>query len=229
MAGLDERAVAAGPLGAKPQGFLARRAVAADFAGRGKPARLRRTQRVCVCAGNYGANLDTLRALARLGIALDTSYNAYYLDSQCELRMPELLLQPRQIDGVWEIPISCFQDWPGHYRHAQLCACTFSEMKESLLSAWRAGWKSFVIVSHGFELIRRRKQIALPPLPDHFVRRRFERLCGFLAEHRDKFRTRGFSDIEPQTLAASPEVKPLRSPMRRTAGRYVEQLVRRMA
>ena len=180
-------------------------------------------------AGNYGANFDTLRALARHGIAMDTSYNAYYLDSQCGLRMPELLLQPRLIEGVWEFPISGFQDWPGHYRHAQLCACTAGEMEQALLSAWRAGWRSFVIVSHGFELIRRRKQIALPPLPDHFVRRRFERLCRFLAEHRDKFRTRHFTEVDPQSLAATgtgPE--PLRSGMHRTAHRFVEQLVRRM-
>jgi hypothetical protein len=180
-------------------------------------------------AGNYGANFDTLRALAREGVAIDTSYNAYYLDSQCGLRLPELLVQPRQIEGVWEFPISCFRDWPGHVRHAQLCACTAREIEQALLSAWRAGWGSFVIVSHGFELIRRRKQIALPPLPDHFVRRRFERLCRFLAEHRDKFRTRHFGEIDEQSLQASVQAaRPLRSGMHRTAHRYVEQLVRRM-
>lgn len=95
-------------------------------------------------AGNYGANLDTLHALSRNGILYDTSYNPCYLKSGCDIHTNQLLLQPAKIDEIWEFPISYFQDYPGHRRHAQLCACSFYELKTALLDAWKAGWFSFV-------------------------------------------------------------------------------------
>jgi hypothetical protein len=106
-------------------------------------------------AGNYGANFATLRALARNGIAFDTSHNAYYLDSACGLRISSLMLQLGRIGGVFEFPTTFFQDSPGHFRYAQLRACSACELEGALLPAWRRGWHAFVLVSHTFELIRR--------------------------------------------------------------------------
>src|SRR4051794_33132917 len=37
-------------------------------------------------AGNYGADLNTLHALARNGVRFDTSYNFCYLDAACGMR-----------------------------------------------------------------------------------------------------------------------------------------------
>src|SRR5262249_8472866 len=88
-------------------------------------------------AGNYGANVDTLRALARSAIRYDTSYDAAYLNSDCGLDEAGLLLQPTMMHGVCEIPITFFTDWPGHYRHAQLCACSAAEMQHALMQAWK--------------------------------------------------------------------------------------------
>src|SRR5262249_14847079 len=48
-------------------------------------------------AGNYGANVDTLRGLHALGIPFDTSYNFTYLDKTCGMRLPDVLLQPRRV------------------------------------------------------------------------------------------------------------------------------------
>lgn len=179
-------------------------------------------------AGNYGADLNTLKALARHGIAHDTSYNACYLNSDCGMQTAEILRQPTQLEGVYEFPISCFSDWPGHWRHAQLCACSSGEMQSALTAAWRAGWKSFVIVSHSFELISRRKQPGVPPVPDWIVIRRFQRLCRFLAGHRDRFRTSGFAELTAAGFAAPNAVAPLRSGVHRTAYRVGEQLTRRL-
>jgi hypothetical protein len=178
-------------------------------------------------AGNYGANLDTLRALARLGLRYDTSHNTCYLASDCHMPTSTPLLQPVRLHGVCEFPVSFFRDWPGHYRHAQVCACSTAELTGALMQAWSAGWQSFVIVSHSFELLRRRKQTARPPLPDWTVALRFERLCRFLGEHRDKFHTATFANMPPVTVAPQP-ARPLRSKIHRTAGRMVEQLVRRL-
>ena len=178
-------------------------------------------------AGNYGANFDTLRALARVGIRYDTSLNPCYLDATCRMRTPEPLLQPADLYGVREYPVSYFRDGPGHSRHAQLCSCSARELRGALLQAWEAGWESFVIVSHSFERIGRRKQTATAPRPDRIVIGRFERLCEFLGNNRDKFHTATFSELGP---APAPEAPPraLRSRVDRTAGRMAEQMVRRL-
>lgn len=182
-------------------------------------------------AGNYGGNFDTLIALQRNGIACDTTHNTCYLDSACGMRTSDWLLQPRTIHGVREFPVTFFSDYPGHMRHAQLCACSFGEMKAALLNAWRRGWTSFVIVSHSFELIRNRKKPGAIPRPDPTVIRRFENLCRFLQKNSDKFQTRFFGDID---LSAIPETsatgdRPLASRIDRTAWRLGEQLIRRFA
>lgn len=177
-------------------------------------------------AGHYGANFDTLRALARNGIRFDTSHNTCYLDAACGLRTPEPVLQPRWIDGVYEVPVSFYEDWPSHFRHAQICAVSSREMENTLLAAWERGWTSFVIVSHGFEMLKERKQTARPVRPDPIVIKRFERLCQFLGRNSDKFRTLGFADTVPAELPQP--AKPLKSGLRHTAWRFTEQLARRV-
>jgi peptidoglycan/xylan/chitin deacetylase (PgdA/CDA1 family) len=193
-------------------------------------ANLREAGAKGVCAfraGNYGADFNTLRALSRNGIRCDTSYNAAYLGSDCGLRTSECLLQPTELLGVCEFPITWFRDYPGHLRHAQLCACSFAEMRGALLQAWRQGWYSFVLVSHSFELLKRRKRPGVAPLPDQTVVKRFELLCEFLAANRDKFTTRGFTELNERDIPLEVPARPLRSTISRTAGRLAEQLMRR--
>ncbi len=174
-------------------------------------------------AGNYGANNDTLGALAKNGIAFDTSYNFCHLNGACRMRFDPSFSQPMRIDGVVEVPINHFRDRPGGVRHTQLMACSFAELRAMLLQAWRGGWKTFVIVSHSFELINRVKR-----MPDMTVVKRFEKLCRFLADHTDKFRTCGFNDL-PLDLADSPiDPPPLRSHSLRTLKRMGEQVLRRL-
>jgi hypothetical protein len=173
-------------------------------------------------AGNYGADFNTLRALDRNGIAFDTSYNLAYLDSACGLGAEEPLLQPQRINGTLEFPISFFEDWAGHFRVAQVGACSFAELSAMLLQAWREGWQSFVIVSHSFELLNQQKT-----RPDPIVVRRFERLCTFLSDNRDKFRTGGFNEPHVDEIVTGNDVAGLKSTPLRTAHRYCEQIARR--
>ena len=149
-------------------------------------------------AGNYGADSATLRALARNGLRYDSSWNAAYLGGACRLDTGEPLLAPRQIaEGVCEVPIAFFHDYPRHVRHAQLAACSFGELKGALLQAERYGWPAFVIVSHTFELVWRGVRNGRPATPRRLVIRRFERLCRFLDENRDRLPTIGFGQWAP--------------------------------
>jgi hypothetical protein len=178
-------------------------------------------------AGNYGANLATMRALARNGIRYDSSWNAAYLGGYCGLDVGEPLYGPRLIEGVWEVPISFFEDYPGHVRHGQLAACSFAELRHAMLSASRAGWPTFVIVGHSFELVWRRVRKGRPASPRRLVIRRFEELCRFLAEWRDTLPTGGFVDLALPS-AIVPPCGPIKSPLRLTLGRVIEQLAGRL-
>jgi hypothetical protein len=174
-------------------------------------------------AGNYGANFSTLRALARNGIFVDTSYNACYLGDPCDMQTPQPLVRPQYFDDVLELPVTFFEDWPGHMRHAQVGACSFGEMSSMLMQAWRKGWGSFVIVSHSFELMNRARTRA-----DPIATRRFADLCRFLAENRDKFHTCGFAELDSQRFSPEPVSPPLKSNPARTIWRFGEQAVREL-
>jgi len=178
-------------------------------------------------AGNYGANFDTLHALARVGVPFDTSYDLCYLRAGCGLGLAEPLVQSRILGGVCEVPISFFGDYPGHYRHTQIASCSFGELRLALNRGWEGGWRTFVIVSHSFELLGRNRA-NIPAAPDRIVIGRFEKLCRFLGANRDRFRTVGFSDLDLAALKAPTAATELRTGFLSTTFRYGEQLVRRL-
>ena len=179
-------------------------------------------------AGNFGANFDTLRALRTLGIKFDSSHNACRLTTTCGLDTGHPMTQPQAIEGVHEFPLSVFRDYPGHYRPAQLCACSYGEMTEALLRAWRAGWHSFVILLHGWELLGEWKSFARIAGPNRLIVRRFTQLCRFLADNTDKFRTTSFSEIEAASIPQPTSLAPFSLGFHRTAWRIAEQLAGRL-
>lgn len=180
-------------------------------------------------AGSYSANRTTLRVLADLGISFDSSYNPCYAESVPDLPPPRQRLQPMAMDGVWEFPVSFFSDYPGHFRHAQLCACSFREMRAALEGAHAAGWFAFVIVLHSGELIKRQvgESGGLTVAPDRVNIRRFEQLCQFLGNNRDRFETGTFHGLDPAAVPALAPTQALRSRLWRTAHRFVEQTASR--
>ncbi|MGB0720869.1 MAG: polysaccharide deacetylase family protein [Gammaproteobacteria bacterium] len=174
-------------------------------------------------AGNYGFNNDSLKALSRLGIRFDSSYNPASVAGVADVAPGRLLTQPEEIEGVIEHPVTVFRDrGPGSLRNLQFTACSFAEIRHVLDSAEQAGWQSVVIVSHSFELLGRSKTA-----PDPWAVRRFERMCAYLGRHRDRFTVRGFRGLADDVYGDQPE--PLTSNPLRTAGRYAEQALRRLA
>lgn len=177
-------------------------------------------------AGDYAANCDSLRALRRNDIIYDSSYNVCHLPVDFRIAADRMLLQPIRSEGVCEFPVSFFSDWPGHYRHAQVTACSYGELRNALVQAWKQNWFSFVIVFHSMELLMDRRRRIYRPRPDWAVIRRFLQLCEFLSEHRDKFKTSTFNELN---LADIPTEEPswgiVSNPLR-TCGRIAEQGVR---
>src|SRR5205814_6598867 len=103
---------------------------------------------VAIRAGNFGANLDTLRAAKANGLAFDSSHNISFVGSTCDLSVLGLPVQPVLAEGIVEVPVSFFCDYPNHFRNVQVCACSSTEIKQALLWAWRNKWRSFVVVMH---------------------------------------------------------------------------------
>ena len=126
-------------------------------------------------AGNYGANDDTLRALASLGLIYDSSLPPGIAKSDCRISLPSDQIAPIQHHGVIEVPIGAIAGAGKSLRHAQITALSNWELRRAISHAAVAGWPSFVIVSHSFELFDRSKGIQ-----NWLVRRRFDRFCDWL-------------------------------------------------
>ena len=120
----------------------------------------------------------------------DSSFSVSCAGTQCRLPFPESFGKPTDIGGVTEIPVGAIEDYPGHLRHAELCACGGNELIHALNEAEANGWDFFVIVSHSFEMLSRRRS-AKPPFIREGVVKRFEKLCSFLSDNRDRFQMRG--------------------------------------
>lgn len=124
-------------------------------------------------AGNYGANDDTLRALADLGLTHDSSHPPGLMDGDCEIGLGEEHRRPLRRHGVIEVPIGCIGDAFGGLRHAQLTALSYREMGAALRHARDNDFACFTMVSHSFELLcRHRTRI------NKIVQRRFEKVCA---------------------------------------------------
>ncbi|WP_206517690.1 polysaccharide deacetylase family protein [Sphingobium algorifonticola] len=145
-------------------------------------------------AGNYGANDDTLRALARLGIRYDSSFCPGIARSACRITLSADVLAPVDHCGVIEVPVGAITGWGEGRRHVQLTALSAWEMAAAIEHAVASNQASFSLVSHSFELLNRRQGTVNP-----IVARRFDRLCALLA---------GRKDITTGTYIACPPVVP---------------------
>ena len=167
-------------------------------------------------AGNYGANDDTLRALAALGIAYDTSHCPGIAGSHCAVRLSAQARAPLTHCGVVEVPIGCIGTSGGGLRHAQLTAISSAETIAALRHAHAAGVAGFTLVSHSFELLSRDRARV-----NQIVRRRFERLCAALAANADI--TTATYAADPPVVAAGPSPPALPFSALRTGHRLAEQ------
>jgi len=175
-------------------------------------------------AGDYAANNDTLRALSRTGFQYDTSYNIPYLGTTCGIDCQRLWQPARLESGIWEVPVSCFQDRKGHYRHCQICACSTEEIKNSILQAVEARWQTYVLVSHSFEMIGNRRS-ARPTWPRWQVIKRFEAECEWLAGQTATVATSHFADLD---LIATDTAVPIQGRTAHILWRNMEQVADRI-
>ncbi len=170
-------------------------------------------------AGNFGANDDTLRALAALGLSHDSSHSPGFPASPCAIGLGPEHRRPVQRHGVIEVPVGCIEDVAQGLRHAQLTALSLRELIGAVRHARDHEIDDLTLVSHSFELLcRDRRRI------NRIVKRRFDRLCEGLGAMRG-IGTTTYTLRKPKALHR-PNPRPAlpRNPVR--AGiRLVEQAV----
>lgn len=175
-------------------------------------------------AGGYAADEHTILALKQNGFQFDTSYNVDY-PQKCRLPAPPSFGSLHKIHGIHEASVAAFQDYPGHWRPAQICACSYSEMVHALEQAEKHGWTHFVIVSHSFEMLSGRWQ-GKPRIREEVVAR-FEGLCKYLSDNRHKYSTVGFENLAGLGNSGELPVGIRGNPVN-TAGRLFEQALNRL-
>ncbi|WP_114520712.1 hypothetical protein [Altererythrobacter sp. ZODW24] len=170
-------------------------------------------------AGNYGANDDTLRALAACGMKYDTSFCPGIAESDCAITLPAHQFEPIEHCGTIEVPVDAIGAAEGSARHAQLTALSARELSAALSHALEQGKPNFTLVSHSFELLSRDRQRI-----NKVVKSRFEQLCQLVALH-PRMRTATYNDRPPTVNAwrGEPELLP-HNPFR-TAERMAEQVI----
>lgn len=171
-------------------------------------------------AGNYGANDDTLRALAALGIAYDSSHSpALVGQSACRISLGADVRDPVAHMGVIEVPISTIGAMRGGQRHAQITALSLGELVAAFAHARASRQETFTLVSHSFELINRRKLAV-----NRVVRRRFSGMVKALSAM-SGITTATYAH-HPPALSSSPRASvPLPPSALRTGRRMAEQFV----
>ena len=168
-------------------------------------------------AGNMGGNFDTPFAAHAAGLSIDLSFDPAK-GAATRSTIDALRSAIGRNDACRVVPLSCVQDFPGHYRPAQLTALSFQELRHSLREAVRADWAHFVILLHSFELVKRSAVYGPLASPHSINVMRFKKLCQFLSENRADFPTAGCADILSNTIAP-PRLSPVRT-------RAVDSLIR---
>lgn len=149
-------------------------------------------------SGSYSANDDTLAALASLGIVYDSSHNGAFHPWPSAIDLPPARISPIRHQGVVEVPVTTIEDTSGVWRSFQICALSVEEMRAALDHAIAARHAALTIVSHSFELADRSGVKA-----NAVHVRRFEALCGLLAERRATAATTHFADRPELALDAN--------------------------
>jgi hypothetical protein len=126
-------------------------------------------------AGNYGANDDTLRALAEVGLVYDSSHcpgitNAH---SACAIGLARDDRAVTERYGIIEVPIGCIGARHDGFRHAQVTAISAAELRAAIRFCVARDVDCFTLVMHSFELLSRDRTRV-----NKLVRRRFETMCA---------------------------------------------------
>ncbi|EYF04156.1 hypothetical protein [Chondromyces apiculatus] len=187
-------------------------------------------------AGNFGASNAVWGAMKGAGIALSSNYNPCYFSKNCRMRLDEpalgLFVSPEE--GVWELPITNFQEVRGGYRHLQISAVSVGETIRCLRRYRALGVREVTLVTHSFEFFflddpeRRRGR------PNQINLERLRGVSRYLQQHADEFEVDTVGALGQRLLKGEERAQPVRGAYPRLgpipyARRLAEQALKRVA
>lgn len=167
-------------------------------------------------AGSFAASNDTWHALAANRLRVDSSFNLCYLQKGCRIQWPtraNALFETGT--GVWELPITNFAEGEGRFRHLQVSAVSFAEMRHVLLEARRLGLPEVTIVTHPFEYFVIDDAGEARGRPNTLNIERLRRLCGFLADWQSEFQVETVGALGRRLSTEGLPARPASSPLPR--------------
>lgn len=154
-------------------------------------------------AGNFAANNDTYRAMARNGLRLASNFNHAYLGSICFVNEPAAANDIFRVEDVIEIPMTNYliRDPRRFFRHVpkplQVGCTSLDRFRFMLDYANRHAFQYLTVLLHNFEFLDRSHPNWLnrPYRKNDRLIGNFEGLCRHLAANRDKYTTTNFAAV----------------------------------
>jgi len=181
-------------------------------------------------AGSWGANTITLEALRACGLRFDSSLNAAFGHSLPDLEGRSRYQRPVDCGAIKIFPVTHFVDGSRRgVRPLHVTACSFDEFRHVLDASVEQQRAIVVIVVHSFEFVRvgsmSRGRLTEP---QRLLIRRFEKICGYLNEHKAVLRSSHFHEIRGESFDGDEFVEPIQSSRQRTIARIAQQLMSRV-
>lgn len=149
-------------------------------------------------AGNMGASEETLHAMRKSGLWIDSSYTFPYVGKQCCFRETERYNGAKWYGDILEVALSAFQQTklPGMpaTMPVDLMGASFEECRDAVKMICDSGADAVAIL-HSFSLFKVRDRQYHGGRPNRIVIRRFERFCLWLNENRRKYPPRTFAEF----------------------------------
>lgn len=183
---------------------------------------------VSVRAGNLAVGPTIYEALAELEIPMAS--NVGYALFQPEAEEFHLYWGRHWFGGVLEIPVTSYLDlrmpFFKHWKLATLIGMGRREMRMLLERAERVAATPLVFLSHVSEFVRRPADDYNQFKPNQGTCQRFDKLCRFLAENQDRFRTTTFREaMDDWSKQPSSDNRSLNTPIGGLLARLLERIV----
>lgn len=155
-------------------------------------------------AGCFGANDETIKALALTGFLIDSSYNKAYLNYPC-LFLDKGINDLTEENGLFLFPVTNFKEATGflkeRFRPLDISGVSFEEIRHILnLAKSGTGPRNYTIILHSFSFIKNYDLQYTNLRVRNNTIQRFEKLCSYLAENAADFNVCTFGELSHTQL-----------------------------
>lgn len=142
-------------------------------------------------AGNFGADHNTLQALAENDFKFDSSYNLAYPYTMQDIKKDCVINDLTAMGSILELPVTCFEENIPCIRRRikplDINGAGFGEIREILEYCNKKHFSCVTIILHSFSFYQARDPQYHSVRIIHPVIKRFRKLCHYLSRQNDQF------------------------------------------